>query len=170
MIAQFLYYIALFAFGLGLCIAAYSDIKRRRISNKLTLTLALVAIGIVVLSYLMGRFPLSHVWAYFVTGGVVFILCFLMFYFGIMGGGDAKLIPSVALVAGPFYLAEFIVFMALTGGILAVMMLTARRIIPEENHVKYMLDKLPYGVAIAAGGCFILQKMLVLSIKGVGYV
>ncbi|MBI2236875.1 MAG: prepilin peptidase [Magnetospirillum sp.] len=64
------------------------------------------------------------------------------------GGGDAKLLPAVALWTGLAGLPRLLVVIALAGGALALVVLLARR----AGVAKFADGHVPYGIAIAAGG------------------
>ncbi len=90
-------------------------------------------------------------------GAAVLLGCFFLFLAGVLGGGDAKLIPAAAVWIGAPDFATFAVIMALAGGALAVTILAARRFAtPSDSHpafVNRLLNRkggIPYGVAIAA--------------------
>jgi prepilin peptidase CpaA len=93
----------------------------------------------------------------------------LLFGFRLVGGGDAKLLAATALWAGPSLLLPFLLLTAFSGGVLAMMVIaTGRltvffpvllRIFPQQTAVLGQ-QKLAYGVAIAAGGLFVLSRHL----------
>ena len=143
------------SFVIGLLDAAVSDLRQFRIPNRAPLLL-LAGFGPAALVAGLGwqdwLIHLGVALAFFVVGA-------LLFARGVWGGGDAKLLPAVALWIGLAGLPRFLVIMALTGGVLAVLALLSRRIalgpigplrawgqrLAETGHV-------PYGIAIAAGG------------------
>ncbi|GEQ99922.1 hypothetical protein JCM17845_05460 [Iodidimonas gelatinilytica] len=93
-----------------------------------------------------------------------------------MGGGDAKLIPAIALWAGPQNLLLFLLAMTLAGGLIAAILLVLRKkprntsISPTENQspaaaqdgsAAAYTPSVPYAVAIAiGGGVFLIQPVL----------
>jgi prepilin peptidase CpaA len=66
-----------------------------------------------------------------------------------MGGGDVKLLASTSVWAGPALVFPLLMVTALAGGLVAVGVLAARR----------RRSPLPYGVAIAAGGLVVAQRL-----------
>lgn len=96
------------------------------------------------------------VW-HLLVGLIVFIVCFILFSVGAFGGGDAKMIPAVALWMGPYGVAPFLFGIAIAGGALAMAVLFARKSIPEAfapGFVRATLQEgegIPYGIAITAG-------------------
>lgn len=126
--------------------AGYSDATRLRIPNTVSLALA-------------GLFP---AYAYLVPGGfpwllaaiiamALLVLGIIAFAHGLIGGGDAKMLSAVALWAGPEHVLDFLMITALAGGVLGVAALISARFAGLGGTV-LSGGKLPYGVAIAAGG------------------
>jgi prepilin peptidase CpaA len=60
-----------------------------------------------------------------VAAGVL-ALTFGLFSFHWLGGGDAKLIPAIALWLGPAHILSFMVTLALAGGAFALLLLALR--------------------------------------------
>ena len=130
--------------------AAVVDIRTFTISNRLNLSIALLA-------------PLFW-WA---TGtdfwpdaalrvGVaigVFLLFALAFQVGAMGGGDVKLAAALALWFAPGDTLFLIVLMSLAGGVLTLIVIGVHRARKSEGR-----PEVPYGVAIAFGGLWLLAQ------------
>lgn len=94
-----------------------------------------------------------------------------LFATGAIGGGDAKLFAAVALYVGAAWFLPYIFVVAVAGGVLAGVVLVIRWISRRAGGIAW-LDHLakagagiPYGIAIAAGGLFVLPKtpLFVLS-------
>jgi prepilin peptidase CpaA len=139
-------------------LAALSDIKSFRIPNRISLALLALYPLHVVFS------PLHIDWLMAVSAGsLVFVAGFTLFLCGMVGGGDVKLLAAVSLWAGWTLVLPLLVIMGLVGGVMAVTALAiqyARRyrasgiagvIVPDAT---IAASKLPYGVAIAAGGFY----------------
>jgi prepilin peptidase CpaA len=81
---------------------------------------------------------------------------FVLHLLGVMGGGDVKLLAAAGLWAGTQYLVPLLLIMALSGGVLALVVMIARtrraRARRFRARRKNGHGQLPYGVAIAAGG------------------
>jgi len=102
--------------------------------------------------------------------GLFFLIGLGLFALNIMGGGDVKMICAVALWVGPLGVVDFVSAMALVGaGMSLFMVLTPLRTSTAQlcatlgwhtAQDKIMTDKLPYGVAIAAGGLNALLPLL----------
>ena len=93
-----------------------------------------------------------------VIGFVVFALGFVIFILKVMGGGDIKLMAALGIWAGRESIFDFVIMIALFGGILAIVLWLTRKLLP------FIIDKsksrplprilkddnmVPYGVAIA---------------------
>lgn len=88
---------------------------------------------------------------------------FLLFAFGYVGGGDAKLFAAVMLLFGLRDGAAFAIVSALFGGVLTISILAMRYVpLPQFLAQPWILrlhdDKegVPYGVALAAGAFVLL--------------
>ncbi len=85
----------------------------------------------------------------------VFAVFLLVFHFGLMGGGDVKLIVALALwLPFPAYLSMLMV-MSIAGGVVTIVMM-AERIIKKTSAT----IEVPYGVAIAFAGLLALREPL----------
>jgi len=137
-----------------LCIqAALTDTLTFKIPNWMNLSFLIL--------FVPAAFAASIGWetagAHILVAATALIISFGLFSFNIFGGGDAKMIPGVLLWIGPSGVMHFLFGMAISGGILTVVLLTARRGVPVEyapGFAQKMLgqtDDIPYGVAIAVG-------------------
>ena len=142
---------------LGVClfaVVAYYDIRTRRIPNEFI-------VGILALSSfriaLAGN-PIAGLYT-LAASAVLFIATFLLFWRGLLGGGDVKLIGATGLLVGYHDLFEFLFVMSVSGGLIAVAIhardrLGARRAAvpaPEDQQRRALLT-VPYGAAIAVAG------------------
>jgi prepilin peptidase CpaA len=133
-----------------LVVAAVIDVRTFTISNRLNLTVALLA-PVYWLS--LGLSPWPGVAIQLAAGATVFILFAGAFYAGMMGGGDVKLAAALALWFPPQATLQFIVIMSLAGGVLTVALVIWHRAKKLEGR-----PQIPYGVAIAFGGLAILTQ------------
>ncbi len=132
--------------------AAVSDLQTRRISNNLSLGITAL-FGVYAFIEIAFGAPLlsTFVWP-LLSGIAVFILGAGFFALRLMGGGDVKLMAATALFAGPALSIPFILYVTLLGGFVATGTLV---------HAHYTKSaamdqiKVPYGVAIAAGGLWV---------------
>ena len=135
-----------------------SDLRKYIIPNWITGCLLLLYPVAVVLS------PVRPDWkiALLIALGM-FAVGFVLFAARIMGGGDIKLLPVTALYAGKESFLDFIVGVALLGGILTLLLLALRPFTayafsrikspPPIPRVLTTGEPVPYGLAIA--GCFL---------------
>jgi prepilin peptidase CpaA len=103
--------------------------------------------------------PVGEIGWHLAAAAIVLTGCFILFCFGQFGGGDAKLLTVGALWIGMSPLLPFLIFVALSGGVLALVMKFWWLV--RLNADVFKLDKLakrlkasidlPYGVAIAGG-------------------
>ena len=85
----------------------------------------------------------------------VFAVFLVAFHFGMMGGGDVKLIVALALwLPFPAYLSMLMV-MSIAGGVVTIVMM-AERVIKKTSAT----IEVPYGVAIAFAGLLALREPL----------
>jgi Flp pilus assembly protein protease CpaA len=93
---------------------------------------------------------------------------------GLIGGGDVKIMTALAVGLSPFDCYRFIVATAIAGGLLGITYLVLSRRLPPIHRVRgaSLLNRvavlenrrirrrgpLPYGVAVAAGGTFVLLR------------
>ncbi len=99
------------------------------------------------------------------VGVAVFLLFAGAFYLNAMGGGDVKLAAALALWFAPSETLKLIVIMSIAGGVLTLIVVCAHRwrkkIVPEEGLPEGSVEprpEVPYGVAIAAGGLWLLAQ------------
>lgn len=140
-----------------LCLqAAIKDTLSLKITNGLNLSI----VALFVPAAFAAQIGWGAAGAHLLTGLIAFIVSYLLFSFRLFGGGDAKMIPAVLLWIGPAGWMHFVIGMALSGGVLALTLLLARRAIPVEvtpGFAQKIMNKengIPYGVAIAVGAFF----------------
>ena len=133
-----------------LVVAAVIDVRTFTISNRLNLTVALLA-PVYWLSVELSIWP--GVAIQLAAGAAVFVVLAAAFYAGMMGGGDVKLAAALALWFPPGATIKFLVFMSLAGGLLTLLLLVWHRARQREGR-----PQIPYGVAIALGGLAILAQ------------
>ena len=139
--------------GLLACLlvaAAVIDVRTFTISNRLNLTVALLA-PVYWLSVALSPWP--GVAVQLAAGATVFALFAAAFYAGMMGGGDVKLAAALALWFPPAATMQFMVWMSIAGGVLTLALVGWHRARRLEGR-----PQIPYGVAIAFGGLAILAQ------------
>lgn len=133
-----------------LVFAAVVDVRTFTISNRLNLTVALLA-PVYWASVALSPWP--GVAVQLAAAATVFILLAGAFYAGMMGGGDVKLAAALALWFSPFTTIHFLVLTSLAGGVLTLVVVALHRARKREGR-----PEIPYGVAIAFGGLAILTQ------------
>ena len=133
-----------------LVIAAVIDVRTFTISNRLNLTVALLA-PVYWVSVALAPWPGMAV--QIAAASAVFVILAGAFYAGMMGGGDVKLAAALALWFSPFATLKFLVLTSLAGGVLTLGILVLHRVSKREGH-----PEIPYGVAIAFGGLATLTQ------------
>ena len=154
------------AFPSLLVVAAIGDIMRYTIPNSLSALLALLAIPAVLVG---GGDFVDLLW-HLLVGFVVLLLTSILFFRGLFGGGDVKLLTAAALWAGWPLIVPLLVYTALSGGLLAVVLIVLRRVWKRRDAAPAWLNRLfertsglPYGVAIAFGGCLTWNRLPIFS-------
>jgi prepilin peptidase CpaA len=130
--------------------ASVSDVRRYRIPNVISASI-LVLFFVWYFTKEHTPFPTTHL----VTFALTFAVCFGMFAVGVFGGGDVKLLSSLALWAGGTYFFDVLLMMALSGGIMALLVIgniIIRRYFFNHTTLTIRKSKLPYGLAISCGG------------------
>lgn len=164
------------AMGLLLA-AAWQDLRTRLIPDMICLTLAIFGIWF--------RLQVGFIDFAFsaILSLVLFFLLFAAFNRGVVGGGDVKLMVATGLWLSPPDCYVFLVGTALAGGVLALLHLGLRGLLRERwaglpvaetvansTDVGFSFARalrveserirsggpLPYGIAIAIGGCYSL--------------
>jgi len=150
--------------------AALSDVASFRIPNVASLVIALLY----PLHVLASPVHVEWTWALAAAAGV-FLVGLALFSRGWVGGGDVKFLSATSLWAGAALLLPQIMVMALAGGALAmaaVVLQRARRF--KVDGVAGLIgpgtidtsQRIPYGVAIAAGAIFVGIRILLGLVPG----
>ncbi len=154
------------AFPTLLTIAAIGDLARFLIPNWICLALA----GLSIPALLLAGSDLSDLLWHLAVGLIVLGLLSVLFFRGLIGGGDVKLLAAASCWAGWPLILAFFFYTAIAGGLLALTLIIVRTVF--RNHKlhdgwpKSLLDPasgIPYGIAIAVGGWLIWAKMSVFS-------
>jgi prepilin peptidase CpaA len=136
------------ALAIALLVASFTDIRRRQIDNWLN---AAVAAAAPLFWWATGLSLWPGVAIQLTIAVVTFFVLAGLFAIKAMGGGDVKLLTALALwLPGKLFL-EMLVIMAIAGGVLTIVLgmwhITKRR--------KDQL-KIPYGIAIAGAGLWVI--------------
>ena len=136
-------------------LSCISDVRSLRIPNMY----ALIILVCFVPAWFTAPVDLGPIGYHIASMGIMFIVSYLMFCKGMMGGGDSKFGTALGLWVGLRGLVPFVFYMALMGGILGLITLFLRKKKPFTNprpgswveQVQTGHDAIPYGVAISFG-------------------
>lgn len=154
------------AFVGSLCLAAASiwagmmDLTTMKIRNEIVIFLFAAYAALAPLA----GFSLGSIGLSFLVALCVMACMFVFFGFGWIGGGDAKLIPAIALWLGADHTLSYVFITAVFGGLLTLVVLLFRKFplpavlveIPWIARLHSIEKGVPYGVAIAASALAIL--------------
>lgn len=157
------------AFALLLLWGATSDLQSFLIPNRVSLAVALLYPAYV----LTAPHPVDWL-AGCGAATVVFLVGAVAFARGWFGGGDVKLLAAAALWAGPGLLPSLLLVTGAAGGLLGLIVLAqpvmarwrpgrlglAGPAVEMGKGNSGLQTKIPYGVAIAAGGLFVAVQLL----------
>lgn len=142
--------ILLVALGLLLVSAGIEDARKREIANWKNAAIACLA-PLWWIANGLDMWP--DMAALLLSGVVVFALFALAFHFGMMGGGDVKMLGALALWLPLQPLVWLLILMSLIGGVLTIVMLIEHRARKSESPLE-----IPYGVAIAIAAIIVFYQ------------
>ncbi len=159
--------VILLSFATLLAMAALNDFRSFIIPNRLCL-----AIVVLYPAHVMAS-GVSVDWVSgLVSGGIVFGIGVAMFGFGMIGGGDVKLITAAGLWAGLEMLPMMLLLVVIVGGTYSVFEAIRlkyperllRRFVRREQ-VQPVIGKsvVPYGVAISTGGLYVALTQFIAN-------
>lgn len=139
-------------------IASWLDLTVRRLPNWLSLVTLLVGLSLAIVS------GLSVLGSHLAHAVVALLAGMLLFRFGMVGGGDAKFYAAVASWFGLSGAAGLLLAVSLSGLAIFLAWFVWRRATGKpirapspDSHS----DKLPYGIAIAAGAVIQFLRLAV---------
>jgi len=154
MLTDTIHYGLLIALAIALVVAAFTDIRRRQIDNWLT---GAIALGAPLFWWVSGLalwpdMAWQLLFALVATGILIGIYAFGQAIGAtILGGGDVKLLAALSLWMTPLSYMQLLFIMAAVGGIMAFGFIFRRVVFKPKTP-----GVLPYGVAIAFGGLWVL--------------
>ena len=151
-------YVLLAALAIALVIAAFTDIKERRIANWLTGSIAVCA---PLFWWATGLSLWPGVALQLGVAIAAFAVFAALFAMKWMGGGDVKLLTALALWVEPTMFLRLIVFMALIGGVLTLLMGMWHIMRRQRERLA-----IPYGVAISSAGLWVLGSHYIPQMQG----
>lgn len=141
---------------LCLAFAAFTDLFTMTIPNRVS---AIALVGFLVIAPFSGL-GWQEIGMSLAAASAVFVVCFALFAFNVMGGGDAKLLTAASVWFGfGMPLVAFLAYVAYIGGFLTLLIVLLRMKsstvlamgLPIPDSL-LMAKKVPYGIAIAIGG------------------
>jgi prepilin peptidase CpaA len=145
--------------------AAISDARSFRIPNSVSLAL----IGLFFVRLLVSV-PPAGVTAHLLTAAVAFAIFFTLYLLGWFGAGDTKLITAILLWTGPIAGLQFVVALALAGGVFALALLALAKglkaysglgpYVPARARRWAEHGVCPYGLPILAAALLVLPQLL----------
>ena len=132
-----------------------SDIRTLRIPN--SYVIAVAAFFIVAYAWDPGAF--GRWWEHLGALVAIFVITYVMFCLGMMGGGDAKMGSALALWVGLKGILPYVIYMGIAGGVVGVLSLFFRKKKLFRNPrpgswiavVQDGGNAVPYGIAISIG-------------------
>lgn len=156
-------YVALVLYG------AWSDARSLRIPNWVSLALLGLFVPMVFVAGLGFEAVAWHVAA----GALLLVVGIALFAFGLLGGGDAKLLATAALWVGWNDLLLLVFAVVLVGGVLSLAVILLRKglglwpdwLVKNAAGLFTPNKAVPYGIAIAIGAMIVVPHMDVLPIS-----
>lgn len=143
-------HILVVALGGLMLLAAFTDVRRRQIDNWLNGAIALLA---PLFWWANGYALWPDMAIQFGIALAVFGVFAGLFAIGAMGGGDVKMLGALALWLPLDELFTMLFVMAIGGGVLTATMLICHKLRKLQTNIE-----VPYGVAIAAGGFWVMTQ------------
>lgn len=133
--------------GLAIAVlwAAITDLRVRRITNRLTLTVAATA---PLFWWAAGLSPWPDIAIQIGLAVAMFAFGAVMFKLRQMGGGDVKLLTAIALWLPPAVFGTLMLMICLVNGVLTIVMVTRYRRIQRAGLEAKQLQ-IPYGLSVA---------------------
>ena len=145
-----------------LVMAAFGDVASFRIPNTLNIALACLYLPTAIAA----GSGLETIGWHLGAGALVLVIGIILFALKWLGGGDVKLVAAAACWTGFTGLPGLLIFMALAGGVLALVLLAVRRLLRDRidrssrySRILGQTRDVPYGVAIAIGGFATMPKL-----------
>lgn len=151
--------IRLLLFPALMAFAASSDLFTMTISNRVSLALAA---AFLLLTVITGMSLTAFGW-HVAAAALVLVVAFGFFSQGWIGGGDAKLAAATSLWFGFEHLLDYMVYAALFGGVLTLLLLEFRKfplplVLARQPWIERLHEKgggVPYGIALAASALMV---------------
>lgn len=139
-------------------LVAYSDLRTRCIPNEFIVALLALAAFRIALS----GDATAALYTLVATAALA-VATFLLFWRGLLGGGDVKLMVAASFLIGYHDVLGFLFVMSVSGGLIAVAMLASEKLKKRAAATAaQQIDEtsarltVPYGVAISVAGIMTL--------------
>lgn len=153
---DFFHRLAPWAFIVLLVCAGWSDARSYLIPDRIS-----ILIGLLYPAYALGAPETSDFAGAIIVAAIVLLVATGLFATDLMGGGDVKLMSAAALWAGTDLILPFLLTTALAGGLLSTFVLLRLRLTVASGRPSAALQRrVPYGVAIAAGGIYVATRLI----------
>ena len=153
---QVLLLLSLLAFPALVLAGAARDLASYTIPNWVSLALTAAFVPAAGLAAAAGA-PLPALAMCVAVGAAALVAGVALFTVGWIGGGDAKLFAASALWLGAGAMTPFLLWTALAGGVLSMLLMALRRLstgLPGDAWYARLMtqgEPVPYGLAICAG-------------------
>ncbi len=152
-------YSLLLIFPALMAFAAMMDLFTMTIPNRISIWLVA---GFLIAAPLTGM-SWEQFFLHIGTGVGVLVIGIALFAFGIVGGGDAKLLAAASFWIGFDYLGQYMVMVAVFGGILAIMLISYRGMLPPRiligqawaMRLHNKKEGIPYGLALTGAALWV---------------
>ena len=148
--------------------AAVTDSLKLKIPNVISGAIIICFATAYGLQEILEKNAFQDLSSHLISGGVMLVIMMVLFFLKLFGGGDAKIIPAIALWIGLNGLPLFIMVTTIAGGTLALTSIALRKATIGQKIITKMLhysalkngwvgalakgdNVVPYGIAIAAG-------------------
>ncbi len=145
--------------------AVASDSSTFRIPNRIPL----IVVGLFV-AHALAAWPAIDLAGAVTVGATCLVAGFAVYAFSWFGAGDVKLFAALGLWAGPAYIADLVLITSMTGALMAFSVATPHLVRSGLSSIAGGLvapcstplrdRRLPYGVAIAAGGVYLTTRLI----------
>lgn len=136
--------------AIALVTAMVTDIRARIIPNKLN---AAIALGAPIFWVAMGESLWPDAALHLLFAAIVFVFFLIMFNFGLMQGGDVKLLTALSLWLEWKEVYNLILYSSLIGIAVTLIFWATHKARKAEGK-----PEIPFGIAIALAGLFIISE------------
>ena len=149
-------------FPAAVIFAAFTDLFTMTIPNRISLVLVAGFISLLPFSGL----SLADIGWHFAAGALMLAITMGMFFAGVVGGGDAKLVSAVALWVGLDLLLPYLLMASIFGGALTLILLFIRKypLLLAVSHASWLerlhqtRGPIPYGIALSAAALWVYPQ------------